>query len=102
MPKNRFKFSYQKPGLVLTTALLTLLAEPAFADELPALTGAVDKITGILISIALTVLSLQIIYGLWQVNQGHKEWREVVKPILITAAIVSVPAIVGILRAVLR
>lgn len=99
MPKPDIKNRPKNYRLTVLLSLpLLLLSHDAFAEELSALTGATDWVTKTLISIALTVLGLQIIYGLWQVNQGQKEWREVAKPIIITALIVAVPAIISALR----
>ncbi|WP_019218341.1 hypothetical protein [Legionella tunisiensis] len=93
--KHRLK-NYRLTALL--SLPLLLLSHEAFAEELSALSGATNWVTKTLISIALTVLGLQIIYSLWQVNQGQKEWREVAKPIIITALIVAVPAIISALR----
>lgn len=102
MNKNRTKSLYQNTQKATLASSLFLLSRAACARELGALNGAVDWLVTTLISIALAVLGLQIMYSLWQVNQGHKEWREVAKPILITAAIVSVPTIVTVLAATMK
>ncbi|STX39299.1 hypothetical protein [Legionella feeleii] len=98
MKKNMLKKSLS----LIAGAGFSLLSNMAFAEEIAALNGATKWMNSTLISIALTVLGLQIMYSLWQVNQGHKEWREVAKPIIITALIVSVPAIITVLRAAMQ
>lgn len=80
----------------------TLISTAARADELPALNNATKWVTSTLVSIALAVLGLQIMFRLWQVNQGQKEWSEVAKPILVTAAIVAVPAVITALASAMR
>lgn len=97
-PLNR----YQRTKLWLATTSLSLLSQVACAEELKALKGATDWIVSTLITVAVTVLGLQIMYRLWQVNQGHKEWNEVAKPILITALIVSVPTIGAALGTIMK
>ena len=93
--------TYQKIKCPVAALLLSVLSKNACADEISALTGATNWINNTLVSVALTVLGMQIMYNLWQVNQGHKEWREVAKPILITAMIVAVPTLVMALRNVM-
>ncbi len=102
MKKRKSLISYQRTKLWLLTTSLTLLSTAASAEELTALKGATDWIVNTLITVAVTVLGLQIMYRLWQVNQGHKEWNEVAKPILITALIVSVPTIGAALSGVMK
>ena len=106
MPKPTAIKIKKRPINYCLTALLSLplllLSHEAFAEELSALSGATTWVTNTLISIALTVLGLQIIFSLWQVNQGQKEWREVAKPIIITALIVAVPTIISALRATMN
>ncbi len=81
---------------------LNLVSTAVLADELPALNNATRWVSSTLISVALAVLGLQIMFRLWQVNQGQKEWSEVAKPILVTAAIVAVPAIMSALSGTMR
>ena len=81
---------------------LSLVSTVALADDLPALNSATQWVSKTLISIALAVLGLQIMFRLWQVNQGQKEWSEVAKPILVTAAIVAVPTIMTALSGAMR
>lgn len=95
MLKERTYKTYQK---IVGTILLGLVANEAIADQLPAVKGAADWIVKTMVAFAVTVLAMQIIYKLWQVNQGQKEPAEVVKPILITAAIASVPVIVSAIK----
>lgn len=66
----------------------------AHAESLAPMKGATTWLYSTLVSVAVTVLGLQIMYRLWQVNQGQKEWAEVIKPILITAAIIAVPTLI--------
>lgn len=94
--------AFKKIKSCITGAVLTVFSTSTFADEISALTGATNWINKTLVSVALTVLGMQIMYNLWQVNQGHKEWREVAKPILITAIIVAVPTLVMALRAAMQ
>lgn len=102
MKKNGIKSVYQKTKYFFWGSGLTLVSHVACADELSALTGASKWVTNTLISVALTVLGLQIMYSLWQVNQGQKEWREVLTPIFITALIVSVPTGIVLLKAAMN
>ena len=81
---------------------LSFISTEVLADELPALNNAARWVTSTLISIALAVLGLQIMFRLGQVNQGQKEWSEVAKPILVTAAIVAVPAVITALASTMR
>ena len=90
---------YQNTKYFFLSLGLTMLSGSACAEELAAVTGATKWMTDLAISVALTVLGLQIMYKLWQVNQGHKELREVVQPILITACIVATPAAVLLIKA---
>ena len=83
-------------------ASLHLISTSARADDLPALNNATRWVSSTLTSVALAVLGLQIMFRLWQVNQGQKEWSEVAKPILITGAIVAVPAVITALDSVMR
>lgn len=99
MKKNSIKSAHQKTKHVLFASGLTLVSSVACAEELSAITGASKWVTSTLISVALTVLGLQVMYSLWQVNQGQKEWRDVLTPICITAAIVSVPTAIVLLKA---
>lgn len=92
------EYTYKTYQKIVGTLLLGLLANEARADQLPAVKGAADWITKSMMAFAVTVLAMQIIYKLWQVNQGQKEPAEIVKPILITAAIVSVPVVVTALK----
>lgn len=96
---SRFRKSVLNAGLFSTTFLFS---HSLFAEDLAPLTGAVDWVTTTLANIALTVLGLQIMFRLWQVSQGQKEWSEVVKPILITAAIVAVPIAIPLMRAAMK
>ena len=100
--QKSIKKVYQKIKYALLGSCLCLTSNYAFADSVPPLDGAAKWLVGTLISIAVTVLGLQIMHNLWQVNQGHKEWRDVVKPIFITALIVATPTCVVALVAVLK
>ena len=96
------KAFYRKTKYALAAISLNLVSTAALADELPALKGASAWISSTLISIAVAVLGLQIMLRLWQVNQGQKEWSEVAKPVLVTAAIVAVPTIMTALISIMR
>ncbi len=95
-------FVHKKMKLFSTFIGLNLVSTAVLADELPALNNATKWVSSTLTSVALAVLGLQIMFRLWQVNQGQKEWSEVAKPILVTAAIVAVPAIMTALVNVMR
>ena len=93
---------YKKAKCALGIIGLNLISTAALADELPALNKASAWISSTLISVAVAVLGMQIMFRLWQVNQGQKEWSEVAKPVLVTAAIVAVPAIMNALVNAMR
>ena len=93
---------YRKAKCALGIIGLNLVSTAALADDLPAVQGAASWVTKTFISVAFTILGLQIMFRLWQINQGQKEWAEVVKPVLITAAIAATPAIVTALVSVMR
>jgi hypothetical protein len=99
---KKSKLLYRKGLCALSMVGLSLVSTVALADDLPALNSATQWVSKTLISIALAVLGLQIMFRLWQVNQGQKEWSEVAKPILVTAAIVAVPTIMTALSAAIR
>lgn len=101
MLKNSRSF-YKKSISMLGFIGLNLVSTAVLADELPALNNATRWVSSTLTSVALAVLGLQIMFRLWQVNQGQKEWSEVAKPILVTAAIVAVPAIMSALSGTMR
>lgn len=79
---------------VITASSLCLLSNAVFAEEIGPLKGASDWLAALFIGIAFSILAPVVMYGLWQFYQGHKDAREVVKPILVTALIVSVPSLV--------
>lgn len=99
---KKSKLLYRKGLCALSMVGLSLVSTVALADDLPALNSATQWVSKTLISIALAVLGLQIMFRLWQVNQGQKEWSEVAKPILVTAAIVAVPTIMTALSGAMR
>ena len=99
---KKSKLLYRKRLCALSMVGLSLVSTVALADDLPALNSATQWVSKTLISIALAVLGLQIMFRLWQVNQGQKEWSEVAKPILVTAAIVAVPTIMTALSGAMR
>ena len=99
---KKSKSLYRKGLCALSMVGLSLVSTVALADDLPALNSATQWVSKTLISIALAVLGLQIMFRLWQVNQGQKEWSEVAKPILVTAAIVAVPTIMTALSGAIR
>jgi protein-S-isoprenylcysteine O-methyltransferase Ste14 len=88
---------YRKAKYALGIIGLNLVSTAALADNLPALNKASTWISSTMVSVAVAVLGLQIMFRLWQVNQGQKEWSEVAKPVLVTAAIVAVPTIINAL-----
>ncbi len=93
---------YRKTTSAVGFIGLNLVSTAVLADELPALNNATRWVSSTLISVALAVLGLQIMFRLWQVNQGQKEWSEVAKPILVTAAMVAVPAVMSALAGTMR
>ena len=99
---NKSKSLYRKGRCALSVAGLSLVSTAALADELPALNSATQWVSKTLVSVAMAVLGLQIMFRLWQVNQGQKEWSEVAKPVLVTAAIVAVPTIMTALSGSMR
>ena len=99
---KKSKLLYRKGRCAFSVAGLSLASTAALADDLPALNSATQWVSKTLISIALAVLGLQIMFRLWQVNQGQQEWSEVAKPILVTAAIVAVPTIMTALSGAMR
>jgi cytochrome c biogenesis protein CcdA len=94
MPK---KSLLKKGYLFISGSVLSVVSAKASADSIPAINGASEWVVNAMIGIAVSVIGMQIIYKLWQVNQGQKEPSEVVKPILITAAIVATPTIIGLI-----
>ena len=82
---------YRIKFILISTTLL-IASNAAFADEIAPLDGASKWIAKILISIAFSVLAPIVMFNLWQFHQGHKDAREIAKPILVTAAIVGTPA----------
>lgn len=93
---------YRKAKCAFLVMGINLVSTAALADDLPAVQGAASWVTKTFISVAFTILGLQIMFRLWQINQGQKEWSEVVKPVLVTAAIAATPAIVTALVSVMR
>ena len=92
-----FKRIQQKAKQLITGAGFILFSCIAQADQLAPMKGATDWLYKTLTWVALTVLGLQIMFRLWQVNQGQKEWSEVAKPILVTGGIAAVPMVIGAL-----
>ena len=99
---KKSKSLYKKTINALSMAGLSLVSTAALADDLPALNSATQWVSKTLVSVAMAVLGLQIMFRLWQVNQGQKEWSEVAKPVLVTAAIVAVPTIMTALSSAMR
>lgn len=97
--KNRIHLHKDKIAFTLISLVLPIAAR---ADDIPAIKSATDWMSNTLVGIAVTVLGLQIMYRLWQVNQGQKEWSEVAKPVLITAAIAATPAIGKVLMGLIK
>lgn len=93
MSKKYVKTSQRTFKKAMSFLSLTALPLLAYADELPAIKGASDWLLTTVISVAITVLGLQTAWELWGVYIGKKEARDVVKPILICAAFVSLPVV---------
>ncbi|KTD32194.1 hypothetical protein Lnau_3105 [Legionella nautarum] len=99
MTENR---RYKRLYTVLLTLGLGLSSNLVFADDIDPFNKASDWLSNILISLSLSILAPVIMFNLWQFYQGHKDAREVVKPILITALIVGTPAVVLLIKQVLQ
>ena len=86
--QNRLKHLRQI-GLFTCIALSSNIT---FADSegLEASSGAVEWIVDYLTSFAIVAMGMLIITKLFQIQFQDRDWREVIKPILITSAIIGV------------
>lgn len=84
---------------------LSFFSSVALADNegLDASTGAIEWVVSYLTTFALVAMGLLIIAKLLQIQFQDRDWREVVKPVLVTSAIVGVklaaPALISAMGA---